>query len=230
MAGSISDETYDRTKNNRDITACVRALRVSSSASQRQWSPIYVGRVRELLSAEWYKAHIDTAIPSGQQWSRRKSSRDPQASTAERRIRQQKWKETPFLQHRLAIILLQYRSTPHGTTGRTPAELFLERQLRTRFTLLKPNLQQTVEDKRAKQIKNHDAGRVQERIFQKGEKVAIQNYKGGLGKWTTGTVVEFKGPRTYGVRPQGKENRHVHADQMLPSVVGSSRDESQETL
>ena len=69
------------------------------------------------------------------------------------------------LQHKLAIFLLQYRSTPHSTTGRTPAELFLGCQLRTRFSLLKPNLQQTVEDKQAQQIRSHDAARVKERIF-----------------------------------------------------------------
>ena len=133
------------------------------------------------------------------------------------------------LQHKLAIFLLQYCSTPRSTTGRAPAELFLGRQLRTRFSLLKHNLQQTVEDKQAQQIRNHDAARVKERIFQKGENVDIKNYRGGLEKWTTGTVVEVKGSRTYVVCSQEGENRHVHADQMLPLVAGA-RDESPETL
>ena len=42
-------------------------------------------------------------------------------------------------------------------------------------------------------------------------------------------MVEVKGSRTYVVCSQEKENRHVHADQMLPSVAGA-RDESPETL
>ena len=80
-------------------------------------------------------------------------------------------------------------------------------------------------------MRSHAAARVKERIFQKGENVAIKNYRGGLEKWTTGTVVEVKGSRTYVVCSQEGENRHVHvhADQMLPSVAGA-RDESPETL
>ena len=49
------------------------------------------------------------------------------------------------LKHRLANFLIKYRSTPHSVTGRTPAELMVKRQLRTRLTLLKPNLALEVE-------------------------------------------------------------------------------------
>lgn len=56
---------------------------------------------------------------------------------------------TMSLQHRLANFLLMYRSTPHSVTGVSPAELFLKRQLRTRFSLLKPSLARTVERKAA---------------------------------------------------------------------------------
>ena len=60
------------------------------------------------------------------------------------------------LNKRLANFLLLYRSTPHCTTGRTPAELFLKRQLRTRFSLLKPGLDKSVEGKHEKQRQQHD--------------------------------------------------------------------------
>ena len=40
---------------------------------------------------------------------------------------------------KLENFLLKYRTTPHGTTGRTPASLFLGRNPRTRLDLLKPN-------------------------------------------------------------------------------------------
>ena len=50
--------------------------------------------------------------------------------------------------HQLANLLLSYWSTPHSTTGVPPAELFLKRQLRTRLTLLKPDQEAAVRQKR----------------------------------------------------------------------------------
>ena len=40
------------------------------------------------------------------------------------------------LQFKLAQFLLSYRSTPHSTTGLSPAELFLKIPLKTRLDLL----------------------------------------------------------------------------------------------
>ena len=58
---------------------------------------------------------------------------------------------TLTLEHRLANFLILNRSTPHTVTGLSPAELFLGRQIRNCFTLLKPNLNRTVEEKQLKQ-------------------------------------------------------------------------------
>ena len=55
------------------------------------------------------------------------------------------------MKHRLANFLIKYRSTFRSVTGRTSAELMVKRQLRTRLTLLKPNLAQVVESKQMKQ-------------------------------------------------------------------------------
>ena len=41
---------------------------------------------------------------------------------------------------KIARVLFQYRTTPHSTTGITPAELLLGRKLRSRLDLLKPIL------------------------------------------------------------------------------------------
>lgn len=51
------------------------------------------------------------------------------------------------LVHRIDDVLLHYRNTPHTTTGTTPAELFLKRAPRTRLSLVKPSLQQKVENR-----------------------------------------------------------------------------------
>ena len=49
------------------------------------------------------------------------------------------------LEQRLSRLLFMYRLTPHSTTGRSPAELMLGRQPRSRLDLLKPNITQKVE-------------------------------------------------------------------------------------
>ena len=68
------------------------------------------------------------------------------------------------LQLRIANFLLWYRNTPHSVTGRTPAELFLKRQMRTRFSLLKPGLSKDVEAQQMKQKLFHDRKGVDERV------------------------------------------------------------------
>ena len=44
------------------------------------------------------------------------------------------------LERTLAVFLLQYRSTPHATTGLSPSTLFFGRSLRTRLDILKPDI------------------------------------------------------------------------------------------
>lgn len=55
---------------------------------------------------------------------------------------------TLTLEHRQANFLILNPSTPHTVTGQSPAELFLEHQIRNCFTLLKPNLNRAVEENR----------------------------------------------------------------------------------
>ena len=56
----------------------------------------------------------------------------------------------------LATFLLQYRTTPHATTGVPPSSLFLQRSLRTRLDLLKPQVAARVRSKQADQKAYHD--------------------------------------------------------------------------
>lgn len=55
------------------------------------------------------------------------------------------------LSHRLCNFLLTYRSTAHSTTGVSPSSLFLKREVRTRFDLLRPDPESQVSEKQTKQ-------------------------------------------------------------------------------
>ena len=58
------------------------------------------------------------------------------------------------IEWKTAQVLFTYRNLVHGTTGKTPAELFLGRSPRTRLSLTKPNLKTRVEG-RQMNMKEH---------------------------------------------------------------------------
>lgn len=120
------------------------------------------------------------------------------------------------LQHKLANFLLMYRSTPHTVTGVSPAELFLKRQVRTRFSLLKPSLAENVEKKQQMQKKYHDNRRNKLRVLTDGDQVRVRNFREGKEKWIRGRVVKRLGPVSYLIH-DGVKERTVHIDHLLLS-------------
>ena len=104
------------------------------------------------------------------------------------------------LEHRLANFLILNRTTPHYVTGQTPAELFLERQIRNCFTSLKPNLNRVVEEQHLKQKEHHDEGRVKLREFKLNEVGLVRNWWSSVERWIPGGITQVEGPRTYLVR------------------------------
>ena len=71
------------------------------------------------------------------------------------------------MEHRLADLLLRYGTAPHSTTGATPAELLMKRRLRTRLSLVKPDLAQEIENKQSKQKQYKDLKSIRIGSFQK---------------------------------------------------------------
>ena len=61
------------------------------------------------------------------------------------------------IQQHTANYLLTYRSTRQPTTGRTPAGLFLGRELRIRLTVLRPSVWEKLMNSQVKQKATHDA-------------------------------------------------------------------------
>ena len=115
---------------------------------------------------------------------------------------------------RLDNFLLTYRATPHSVTGRSPAELFLEREVRTRFSFLKPNLTRRVEEMQEKQTRDHERPRVQIREFHENDNVLVGDYTGGKEKWIQGIEIKKLSVQSYFVN-LGRRTRHCHVDQML---------------
>ena len=77
------------------------------------------------------------------------------------------------IKHRLADFLLRYRTTPHSTTGAMPAELLMRPRLRTRLSLVKPDLAQTVESKQNKQKEYKDLKSHQDTLFVENDMVRV---------------------------------------------------------
>ena len=99
---------------------------------------------------------------------------------------------------RLMSFLLVYRSTPYSTTGVVPCALFLNRDLRTRFHLLKPDVKGRVMSQQAAQKSQHDQhSRARELCV--GQRVLIRNYRPGED-WVPGVIVERRGPHSYLVK------------------------------
>ena len=111
----------------------------------------------------------------------------------------------------LARLLFSYRTTPNSTTGKTPAELFLNRRVRTRLGLIRRVLGRKVFNKQSDQKTIHDKSS-SEQEFALGEQVLVQNFR-GEPKWLDGTVLEQTGPVSYKVLV-GDQVWKRHIDQM----------------
>ena len=106
---------------------------------------------------------------------------------------------------RLSNYLFLYRSTPHSTTGVTPSSLFLQREMRTRFDLLRPDREAEVSRKQERQKRDHDR-HSSARQFKVGDLVMVRNYRPGPD-WVPATVVACLGPLSYLVETEQKQQK-----------------------
>jgi len=95
----------------------------------------------------------------------------------------------------LSSFLLSYRTTPHSTTNITPAELFMNRALRTRLDLIQPNLEGSVTKAQGMQKAHHDT-KAKETRYLIGQSVMAKNFRNGP-KWLPGVIVEQLGTLTF---------------------------------
>ena len=123
------------------------------------------------------------------------------------------------LEERIARFLFAYRTTPHTTTGVSPAELLMGRKLKTRLDLVRPGVVERVRQRQAQQKQDHDST-AQERTFQVGDTIYARNYSGGA-TWIPAKIVEVTRPVSF--RCQLGDDRIVrkHQDQIRSRVPGS---------
>ena len=96
------------------------------------------------------------------------------------------------LNQKLTRFLFSYRTTPHSATGVCPAELLMNRKLKSALDLVNPRLSDRVDAAQGRQIAAHDK-RVKARSFSLGDIVYVRNYGQGP-KWIHETIVDRAGP------------------------------------
>lgn len=111
--------------------------------------------------------------------------------------------------------MLQYRNAIHPTTKETPAQLFLGRRLTTKLDRSKPNVQDSVEQTRAKMVRN-----TRDRNFEVGQTVSVRDYRErNKEKWIVGTIAEKTGPVSFLVEISPGNYWRRHSDQIRDSEV-----------
>ena len=119
----------------------------------------------------------------------------------------------------LVQFLLHYRTTSHGTTGKSPAEMMFGRRIRTRLDLLHPKPKQTKSKKTEKEL----IPKPKLREFQVGNCVWMRNYL-GKPRWLPRVVTARTGPVSYRIRSRGQEHwRHVDQLKRRESVGQSKQ-------
>jgi len=111
---------------------------------------------------------------------------------------------------KLSRLLFRYRLTPQTTTGRSPAELLMNRQLRSPLSLMRPDLEGRVRQKQQGRV-----GSRPDRVFEVGQEVLVINF-GGNPKWLPGVVMVVLGAANFNIRLKDGRMVHRHVDQVVP--------------
>ena len=113
----------------------------------------------------------------------------------------------------VSCFLLQYRITPHSTTGVSPAEMLLGRCLRSRLDLVVPDIRSKVLKKQQTQIINHDK-KARNQNLQVGDAVSVSNFPSGNG-WLPGVIEERSGPLSFQIKLQDGRIVQQHIDHII---------------
>ncbi|XP_053311898.1 uncharacterized protein K02A2.6-like [Spea bombifrons] len=113
---------------------------------------------------------------------------------------------------RLANFLLQQHVTPCSSTGRSPAELLMNRRLKTCLDRLHPDLTSELQEKQELQFnERYNVSTV--RVFVPDSAVYVRNYAPGP-RWIPAQVLVATGPLSYKVQTTDGRILRRHVDQI----------------
>ena len=118
----------------------------------------------------------------------------------------------------LARFLFHYRTTPHCTTGLSPAELLLGRQLRTHNTLLRPQPRNRIQNAQYRQKAAHDV-HAKERAFHLGDPVFVKNFSKQGTDWLPGNVTKIQGPLSFFITLTTGQEIRRHIEHIRPRTI-----------
>jgi len=120
------------------------------------------------------------------------------------------------IEDNISKFILSYNSTNHCSTGVSPAELYIGRQLNIALDRLlvkeKYNYSKTVE--RAKE--NYKGGR--EKHYEVGDEVMCRNYGEG-NKWIQGKIIQNLSPVTYLIKISKGNIYKRHLNQIIDCKI-----------
>ena len=99
------------------------------------------------------------------------------------------------LESKVVRYLSRYRFTPQSTTGSSPAQLLMRRQIRTKLDLINPKLSDRVFNSQNNQKKQHGYHAI-ERSLDMEDPVFCDNFSRG-DRWLPGCIIQKPGPLSY---------------------------------
>ena len=121
------------------------------------------------------------------------------------------------LQDRVNSFLFKYRTTPQSTTGVSPAELLINRKLRTHLDLLAPDIGERVRKRQTLQKHSHDL-HAKDKLFRENDQVLAKNFGHGP-PWITGKILKESGTTTFLVELADGRVIRRHSDQLKPNSL-----------
>ncbi|GFR57405.1 polyprotein [Elysia marginata] len=111
--------------------------------------------------------------------------------------------------------LFKYHTTPHSTSGVTPAELMFNRKIKTRLDMINDSVARNVAKSQMNQKLYHDKhSKAREITVQ--DPVLVKNFTSSHPKYIPGEVVKLTGPESFQVQSNQGVKRY-HVDQMHTS-------------
>lgn len=126
---------------------------------------------------------------------------------------------------KLPCMLLGLRATPCSTTQKSPAELLMNRRLRTLLNTIHPdNIQHR---KTEAQIDKNS--RQKHRESNVGQDIMFRNFGRGP-RWLPGTVINKEGPSSYRIETEKGEVVNRHIDQMIRIRETQNEDDVEDSM